>query len=189
MTKPVYRYPPFVIGIEAEITETKRYWLKLKIDDNKKDNVVVILKNPSRATKEVSDKTVFTVTNYIEKNSQRFKCLKNVGSITILNLMPVYETDSSKLRNMPNDLFDEKNTGTIEDVTSKTSTVIIAWGDHPRGLSFEYGKLKDSVLTILARNKNNVYYVDKLSTVGNPKHGQVWGYPDRLKKFKFPTKI
>jgi hypothetical protein len=185
MTKPVYRYPPFVFGIEAEITDTKRYWLKLKIDHTKKDNIIVILKNPSRATKDVSDKTVFTVTNYIEKNSQRFKCLKNVGSITILNLIPVYETDSSKLRNMPNDLFDEKNTGTIEDVTSKNSTVIIAWGDHSSGLRQEYNELKTSVLNILSKNKNRIFYVDKMSGNGNPKHGQVWSYSDKLKEFKF----
>lgn len=189
MTKPVYRYPTFVVGIEAEITQTKRYWLKLEFDNTKTDNVVVILKNPSRATKDVSDKTVFTVTNYIKKNLQRFTCLKNVGSITIVNLMPVYETDSSKLKNMPNDLFDEKNIRTIEDVTSKNSTVIIAWGDHPSGLREEYKELRTSVLKILGKNKNSVFYVDKMSGSDNPKHGQVWSYSDKLKKFKAPTKI
>jgi len=185
----MYQYPSFVLGSEAEITETKRYWLKLIIDNTKKDNVVVILKNPSRATKDISDKTVFTVTNYIKRNSKRFKCMNNVGTITIVNLMPFYETDSTKLKGMLIDPFDDKNIETIDEVTSKTSLVIIAWGDQPRGLSIEYGKLKASVLKILTKNNNSIYYVDKLSKVGNPKHGQVWGYSDKLKKFKFPMKI
>ena len=189
MTKPVYHYPTFVVGIEADITEAKRYWLKLTIDDTKTDNVVVVLKNPSRATKEVSDKTVFTVTNYIKRNSKRFKSMNNVGTITIVNLMPIYETDSTKLKGMLINPFDDKNIETIDEVTSKTSLVIIAWGDTPRGLSKEYGKLKASVLKILAKNNNSIYYVDKLSNFGNPKHGQVWGYSDKLIKFKFPKKI
>ncbi len=180
MTKPVYKHPPFVIKTEDNRSETKRYWLKLTIDNSKTDKIIVILKNPSRATKDISDKTVFTVTNYIQKNSQCYKCLNNAGKITIVNLIPVYETDSSLLRTMPNDLFDEKNLNTIDELTFLNKTVIIAWGDHPSGLYNEYQKLKNSVLSILTKNKTKIYYVGKMSNDNNPKHGQIWGYKDKL---------
>jgi hypothetical protein len=32
----------------------------------------------------------------------------------------------------------------------------------------------------LTKNNNKFFYVDKLSKAGNPKHGQIWGYKDRL---------
>lgn len=182
MTKPIYNHPAFVLNVTADKTKTKRYWLKLTIDNSKTDNIIVILKNPSRATQNISDKTVFTVTNYIYKNLQTYKCLNNIGAITIVNLMPVYETESSKLKGMLKDLFDKKNTETIDELTSNNANVIIAWGDHPSGLKKEYQVLKTSVLSILSKNKNSIYYVDKMSKNNNPKHGQIWGYENKLKK-------
>ena len=61
MKKPVYRYPSFVKKVELEKTGNKRFWLELVIDESKDESIVVILKNPSRANKEVSDKTVYNV--------------------------------------------------------------------------------------------------------------------------------
>ncbi|MEE9431059.1 MAG: DUF1643 domain-containing protein [Melioribacteraceae bacterium] len=183
MRKPVYRHPSFVTKVEAKKTSTKRYWLTLEIDKTKSEKIIVILKNPSRATKDISDKTVFNVTSYIYKNSKTNKLLKNVGTIVILNLIPNYETYSEKLQHLENSILDKKNLKTIDDFSSKNSLVIIAWGNPPKGLKQEYNEIRDSTIEILKRNKNKIFYIHKLSALGNPKHGQIWAYKNEMKKY------
>ena len=75
-----------------EGNNTKRYALHLELDNHASEALVVILKNPSRATTQVSDKTVFNVSNYIYKNQNKHEALRNIGSIFIVNLMPHYQT-------------------------------------------------------------------------------------------------
>jgi hypothetical protein len=186
MKKPVYKHPECVIETsEKRIEEkNKRLWLSLIIDKTKNENILVILKNPSRATKDISDKTVFTVTNYIYKNRNKFKELKNAGTVTILNLIPFYETYSDKLANSEVNIIDAENLKAISSLTSKNKKVIIAWGDHPKGLKEQFTELKNSVMNILKKNNNDIFFVDKLTIKGNPKHGQVWGYNNPLIKYR-----
>lgn len=183
-TKPTYKHPDFVLNTADRRIEkeNKRLWLSLLIDKNATESLLVILKNPSRATKDISDKTVFTVTNYVHRNRKKYPALKNVGTIIIVNLIPFYETYSDKLATSKQTIIDKENHDTIIDLTSKHKNVIVAWGDHPKGLYKEYEILKQATFDILKANKNNVFYVDKLSNSGNPKHGQVWGYENELKK-------
>jgi hypothetical protein len=186
MNKPVYKHPDFVTQTDDKRIEkeNKRLWLSLKIDSKLKEGLLVILKNPSRATKDISDKTVFNVTNYIYKNREKYRQFKNIGTITILNLIPFYQTYAELLATSNLNIVDKENIQTINDLTSKNENVIIAWGDHPKGLYTEYKELKRRILDILIANKNSVFYVDKLSKNGNPKHGQVWGYSNELKEYK-----
>ena len=185
MTKPIYKHPDFVTKTaEKRIEkENKRLWLSLNIDDNLKESILVILKNPSRATKDISDKTVFNVCNYIHKNKLKYPQFKNIGIIIILNLIPFYETYAELLATSNLEIVDKENMQTIVDLSSKHKNVIIAWGDHPKGLYKEYEELKNTTLAQMKANKNNVFYVDKLSKMGNPKHGQVWAYDNKLLEF------
>lgn len=185
-TKPTYKHPDFVLETADKRieNENKRMWLSLLIDKNAKENLLVILKNPSRATKDISDKTVFNVTNYIYKNREKYLPFMNVGTIIILNLIPFYQTYSELLATSNLSIIDNENLQTIKDLTTKHKTVIIAWGDPPKGLFNEYEELKKSIVEILKFNKNNVYYVDRLSKSGNPKHGQVWGYENKLLSYR-----
>lgn len=180
MRKPVYHHPDFVIETSDFRTDDKRYWLKLKISSSEQDNILVILKNPSRATKDISDKTIFTVTNYIYKNRSNYEALHNVGIITIMNLIPYYETYSANLASSRSIIYDSENIKRITEFSAETKNVITAWGNAPSGLFAEYEHLKLTVNSILKANKNKVYFVDKYSNSGNPKHGQVWGYSDKL---------
>lgn len=186
MNKPVYKHPEFVIKTDDKRIEkeNKRLWLSLDIDNNLKDSLVVILKNPSRATKDISDKTVFTVTNYVYRNRKKYSPFKNIGTVIIINLIPYYETYADQLGTIGVNIIDKQNLNTITDLTSKHKNVIVAWGDHPKGLYKEYEQLKQATFNTLKTNKNNVFYVDKLSKHGNPKHGQVWGYDNELKEYK-----
>ena len=180
MTKPVYRYPEFVNSITLNATKDKRYWLRLGIDKNKEEDIVVILKNPSRANDKVSDKTVFNVCNYIYRNQKTYSALKNIRSIIILNLIPYYQTDSKKLQSWKEVVIDFQNLETIKSFTTECDKIIIAWGNHPKGLYDEYLFLKSKVIKIITRNKKEIFYVDRITIKGNPKHGQVWGYNNQL---------
>ena len=182
MKKPTYKYPNFVSKVELKSENGKRYWLNLKIDENKTDGITVILKNPSRADKIVSDKTVFNVSNYIHRNREKYPEFINVGEITILNLMPNYMMESSGLKEFKETIIDRENIRIINEFCGKNKNVIIAWGNHPSGLFNEYEKLKNETKKILTENQNQVFYVDKMSKYGNPKHGQVWAYANKLIK-------
>ncbi|WP_320018410.1 DUF1643 domain-containing protein [Labilibaculum manganireducens] len=180
MRKPVYKYPDFVSKVTLKNDEKKRYWLNVEIDKEKDESILVILKNPSRATKEISDKTVFNVCNYIHRNQSRFLELKNIGNVIFLNLITNYETYSDKLQVIKDEIIDKENLMTINDFCGKHKKVIIAWGNHPSGLYNEYQILKSSTMEILTKNESEVFFVDKMSNIGNPKHGQVWGYKNEL---------
>lgn len=182
MKKPIYKHQDFIINKEYERTESKRYWLELTINKECSENIIVIMKNPSRATLEVSDKTVFNVCNYIFLNKNDRAELNNIGKIVILNLIPFYETYSKELIALKDEIIDYANLEVIRKYTSKDSRVIIAWGNHPDKLYKEYEILKQEVFQIFKENNNDVYYVDKLSAAGNPKHAQIWGYENELKK-------
>lgn len=182
MKKPIYKYPDFVSKVELNAVNGKRYWLTLQISENKTDGISIILKNPSRANKFISDKTVFNVSNYIQRNRNKYSEFKNVREITILNLMPFYMTESSGLKEFKEVIIDQKNIQTLNKYCRKNRNIIIAWGNHPKGLYDEYEILKSETKNILIKNKNNVYYIDRFTKDGNPKHGQIWGYKNELKK-------
>ena len=79
MKKPTYKYPNFVSKVELKSENGKRYWLNLKIDENKTDGITVILKNPSRADKNISDK------NFSDKYfSDKHFSDKNIEYITLV---------------------------------------------------------------------------------------------------------
>jgi len=180
MRKPIYHYPNFVSEVTLDKTDTKRYWLNLNIDDTKDESIIVILKNPSRANETISDKTVFNVTNYIYKNRDTNPLLENIGNVIILNLIPYYETYSDKLHTIETEIIDEENLRIIDKLTAIHSKVIIAWGNAPNKLESSYNTLVSVVNSSLIRNNNQVFYVDRLSKKSNPKHGQIWGYADKL---------
>jgi len=179
-----YDHPDFVTNITdlRDESENKRYYLELTINSDKSENIVVIMKNPSKASHEISDCTVYRVTNYIHRNANK-KELQNIGKIIILNLIPLYETYSGKLVESAIPLEDKKNIDIIDKYCSENEKVIIAWGNYPKGLRKEYEQIKCKVFKILEKHKNKVFYVQSLSKSNNPKHGQIWGYNDTLKSF------
>jgi hypothetical protein len=185
IVQPTYKHPEFVLDTADKRIEkeNKRLWLSLNIDKSAKESLLVILKNPSRATKDISDKTVFNVTNYVHKNRNKYSAFKNIGTVIIVNLIPFYETYADQLGTLGVKVIDKQNQDTITNMTLKHKSVIVAWGDHPKGLYKEYQQLKLKTFDTLRTNKNTVFYVGKLSKNGNPKHGQVWGYENELLSF------
>lgn len=178
-----YNHHDFITSKEYRRIGDKRYWLELVFDSGKPENVVVIMKNPSKATLNVSDVTVNRLTKYIYLNRNKYEFFTNIGKVIVLNLIPFYETDSSKLIEIGKPIIDEENMKIIAKYLFKNKKVIVAWGDHPKHLSKEYETLKNRVFGIILENKNDVHYVHSLSQAGNPKHAQGWGYGHELKKY------
>ncbi len=176
----IYKYPEFIKAKKYWQLNGKRYFLELEFEKRRSESIVVILKNPSKATDEYSDHTVNRVSNYIYQNRDNYDVLRNVGKVIILNLTPFYETYSHKLKDLTETLIEKLNLATLEEYLIAYKTVILAWGDHPANFYDDYQILKKNVFEILKRNKNDVYYVDSMSNQENPKHGQVWGYDDEL---------
>ena len=177
---PTYHYPEFISHIRIEATRHKRYLLRLELHNPYDKELLVILKNPSRANSTVSDKTVFNICNYIYRNKCGHEALQQVGRISIVNLMPHYLTDSNLLHTQKEGLMDSKNFETIDTLCRQITTVIIAWGNAPKGLDQTYKRMTSKVLTILGTRQNRVYCVKQLSAAGHPRHGQIWAYTDPL---------
>lgn len=103
-----------------------------------------------------------------------------MGSVVVLHVILYYQTYSNKLEPLKSEVICAENLSAIHRLSGEYSRVIIAWGDHPSGLFKEYEILKSHVTQILTENNNEVFYVDKLSIAGNPKHGLVWAYATDL---------
>ena len=91
MRKSLFKYPDFIIDVELNKTDSKRFWLKLIIDESKTESNVVIVKNPGRAKKQVSYKTVYNVTSYIYQNRDKYDAFKGIESVVLRNLIPKYK--------------------------------------------------------------------------------------------------
>jgi hypothetical protein len=182
-------YPPFVEKERIEINRyaENRYSLKIPIGKNK-ENIIVIMKNPSTADEKETDRTIHRVLSYIHKSNNEI--LKDIGTVIILNLMPIYLTESKDLKNEKESnqaewqRTEKENLEVIEKFCKKKDKVIVAWGNHPAGLKKDYDRYKKNVLDILKRNGNKLFYVGKLSKEKNPKHGQIWGYENKLVEIK-----
>jgi hypothetical protein len=181
-TGNTHKYKDFVEDVIIDAQHNKRYSLELIIDNEKTETIIVIMKNPSKATKEISDATINRVSTFIHNNVNQNLVLNNVGKIVILNLIPYYETESEKLQDIKYSMIDFKNLESINHYCSTYKNVIIAWGDRPKGLFYEYVELKKFVLDILERNKNDLYYVESFSNSKNPRHGLIWEFAHFLKK-------
>lgn len=174
-----YRYPEFVCKKDIRIREVngKRYFLKIRVRDSDGESILVILKNPSKATGIRSDKTVSTVLRYVYENC------KKASYVTIVNLFPNYCTDSNKLvKQIEGKVADSENIEEIRNQIVDCSRVIVAWGKHPRKLKEEAEKVKKLIFPLLKGKK--VESVVRTPPTENPLHGQVWSYAYKLKPYK-----
>lgn len=177
-----YKYPPFARVTEVVQDTGRRYRLEVEMDTPGDTPCIVIQKNPSRANPLVSDHTVNRVLNYLWRNRGRYPCLGGIGRVVFLNLIPWQETYSHRLVEKWAGQPDETNLRTIQERLGTGSPCIIAWGNPPAGLGKPYAALSEKVLELLAASGTPTYRVGPLTRLGYPRHGQIWGYEDRLQK-------
>lgn len=177
-------YKSYVDTKNIKITEdTKnnlRNLLEVPIKNASNKSVLVILKNPSKATKNESDYTVNKVIEYCKR--------KDYNKIYIMNLFPYYSTKPKGVKKFINSnnytQFMAKNLSVLKNTITNVDDVIEAWGTDTIGCKKTYDNVIDKVNKILQKEKAKsgrqnleVYYVGKLSKKDKyPLHGQRWEY-------------
>lgn len=178
---PLYIKTPVDIEDNASQEPNCRFYLKAKVKDSSKSKLIlVIMMNPSKATKDRTDDTVF---NILEHSY----CFLDAKEITILNLYPFYEPNSAKVKqstsSLSQDARDElmsKNSSCVKDSIKKQyDKVILAWGNTPKGLSNkEHKNLGYNILSsieTMPQSSENLYVYSFKSCKGltvkkNPYH-------------------
>ena len=169
----------------------KRYLLKIELNRNNgsEDEEIVIMMNPSKADKNLSDDTVNRIIKeiYIQR--------KKVKYITILNLFVVFERDSTKLKDYikkcgyeftvgisNSDLYN--NDDVIEKSCEHATEIIVAWGD---GKEKWYRKRENEILLILKKTNAKVLCCNDLNKLGYPRHPS--RLPNEIKFVSYSTAL
>lgn len=180
MAAPIYRFKndkffPTLTGIIKDEKERKRYKLEIDLKGDRGDERwLIIMKNPSRATEdgiEFSDCTVNRVCEYFYQMKSEAK------TIVVANLFPVYETDSSKLKERKEDLVDITNKNILNEEIRQADYIVFAWGTHPAHCYEEFEEMKSFVKSFsISKSCFQMKHPKKEVNKDRPLHGQVWGY-------------
>lgn len=164
----------------------QRTYLTISLLDNtQKDDISVILMNPSAADSTQSDNTVNGTINHLYQDQFKF--------ITILNLFPIYDSNSSNLYNSVQSIRNstssfnlqniiDNNLNTISNYIGRSSKIILAWGNcptadskFPTSTTFNATLFYNTIHNVLnmLKYKTNLYYFkfngcSKLTQYGNP---------------------
>jgi len=126
MTNKVVNYKDIVdkrsIHIDCENDGNRAYRYSLTIPFHRKGakTALVVMMNPSKATNEVSDKTVNNVLTRI------YSECPEVYNVTITNLYPLYETYSERLDN--HKAKSKINFDKIRQQMSNADFILLGWG-------------------------------------------------------------
>ncbi|MCM3412358.1 DUF1643 domain-containing protein [Metabacillus litoralis] len=164
-----YNYPTFIEKekihiLDGDIEYSPYRWRTLLVlpfvgTDNKEKKIITfVLKNPSLANKKWANKTVYNVICYVNRIKEVDERFQNVNEIRILNLYPIYSTESSKLFNAigsSNEFDNLQKQNDIEIVKHlKESTFVVpSWGKKPnnlKGRDNQYQKRAKEVLKMLS---------------------------------------
>lgn len=185
----VYEYKEFVnkndIRFIGDIKNNKRYLLEIPLQNEGIKNVLVILKNPSKANKSVSDLTIDRVLTFCHN--------EGYSKVYIMNLFSYYSTEPDGITQLINDgRFDDavgdKNNQILKETLDVVDEVIVAWGGNSINRKYYYMKrIKDVINLIKAKN---LFYVQSVSKDGYyPCHAQVWSVKKAIKKHKWAQPI
>lgn len=163
-------YKKFVKNVEVEIDDStnSRYLLEVDLDNNNEEAVAVIMKNPSKANKDKSDKTINNVLEVAYR--ERF------GKVFILNLYSYYSPDVNQIK----DLIDankkehlDKNDEWINKVMTRVDKVIIGWGtiQGSNSIKKQYDNRVKKVYDMV-KEKNLIVIDEDFSESRYPKHPQ-----------------
>lgn len=140
-----------------------RFLLKVKTNCNNEKKILVVMKNPSKSTKDQSDKTV---NNVIRNLASKY------SEIHIMNLFPYYSTKANGLLSY----FDSTDNDTVlminrmflEEETNIVDDILIGWGTNTIGMKqCEYKKHIEDVMIFLNKSGKQLYYVHCCSCKNN----------------------
>ena len=180
-------YPNFVIGRpyteSEEITPTirTRNILSVRISKSEK-KLLCIMMNPSNANSYESDQTVNRILQLLNHKQQ-------VGIVEIVNLYPVYKTESSALYQTLREVLNtigkenyikllERNNDLIVSKLNEADLTVFAWGDPPNNMpKTDYNEHARNILRYASMLQNKRFYIfetqnweDQLTKLGHPRH-------------------
>ncbi|HFL3696529.1 TPA: DUF1643 domain-containing protein [Clostridioides difficile] len=152
--------------ITVIIKENERFLLQIPYNKNKIYNkkVTIIMKNPSYANANRSDKTTNKVISYI------YDKFKDVGVLSIVNLFTIITSKSDELKNFieyNNSISWKRNKEIIKNECGNSNYIIFAWGDE---VVPEHRDRENEVLKIVKELKKQPYCINTLTKKGFPRH-------------------
>lgn len=181
----IHQYKDYVDKgkIRIDATDEKyRYSLSIPFKPNgKSKSALIILKNPSKATKEISDHTINNVLKY---------CNQNYSEVCIMNLFPCYSTNPLNVNKfIKSDEYQQimdENLKKLDDKLNEFDDVIIAWGGNSIGNKPAYDRaIKEVMNHIIEGGKKPFDIRLKENPIQReyPWHAQVWAVNKELKAF------
>ncbi|WP_276624478.1 DUF1643 domain-containing protein [Syntrophomonas wolfei] len=155
-----------------------RYLLTVPLNNKVNKKILVIMKNPSKANKRISDLTINRVLTFCYK--------EGYSKVFIMNLYSYYATDSKELAQLMKNGQEVKAIGANNDkvlksVLKNVDEIIVAWGSNTFGLTKQYKQRIRQVINLI--KDKNLYYVEASAGKGwYPRHAQVWSVKSEIKK-------
>ncbi|MDW7670552.1 MAG: DUF1643 domain-containing protein [Bacillota bacterium] len=188
--QPLYQYSKDVIDIpniaiqeDSDAGMHFRYALEIPfLKSESLKPVLVIMKNPSRADRTQSDKTV--------SNILRF-CHEKYSKVILANVYPLISPDPQDLKKfIQSPVFVahmNKNERVIQELLGETDDVIIAWGATDLGIQAnESFKQQSENLKNVFKNRQKNIFAMRFHSSESPWHPRNWekGYELELYRWK-----
>ena len=155
-----------------------RYFLEVRISENRTRTLAVVLKNPSTASVERSDPTVGKVEAWARKN--KFGRIRYVNLFALRSPYP-RELNAYGYRTM----VGKKNDVWIQRSIEGADVVLAAWG-NPNGISLrKYDRRISEVSRLL--EGTCVRALGPATKLGYPRHGLMWNGRLRLRRWLLDT--
>ncbi len=178
----IHHYKEYVdtknIDFKGKLKRGFRYLLTIPLNNPGNKKVLVIMKNPSKANKQISDLTINRVLKFC--NSEGY------SKVFIMNLYSHYSPDAKKIAQLINNgqvesAIGKENDSILRSVLNDVDEIIVAWGSDTFGLTEQYKDRIRQVINIIKGNK--LYYVENCTgQEWYPRHAQVWSVNSGIKK-------
>lgn len=150
-------------------------------EDIKSKDVVVIMKNPSKATTNESDRSINNVLEF---------CHGKYRGVYIANIYPKYQTESLKLKKyIKNNSKHLKNNCYIRCMIQKVDDIIIAWGStnyNSKKYDEDFSIKTAEILNLLEKKNKNIYAMKFISSQ-YPWHPLNWKKNFNLQLYKWES--
>lgn len=162
-----YKYKNYVTIEEIIGNDSYRYLLTARLDDGLPEKIaLIIMKNPSKATKDISDQTV----NRVLEIMHNFKYSK----VYITNLIPVYSTYPSAIADniSANTEIYENNDIIIREKAIEAYKIFVGWGGS-NGIDYNfYIRRIQSIKNCIGNKKTFCYRIIKCGMPVHPSRNQ-----------------
>lgn len=179
----IHQYREYVdkknITFKGDIKSGYRYLLTVPLNNKGNKKILVIMKNPSKANKQISDLTINRVLAFCYN--------EGYSTVFIMNLYSYYATDSKELAQLIKSgqevkAIGKNNDNILKSVLKDVGEIIVAWGSNTFGLTKQYKQRIRQVINLI--KDKNLYYVE--ASAGKdwyPRHAQVWSVNSGIRKY------